>query len=114
MKKKILLIIASIALFFLAGLIFFFKFSTSPQFCRSCHIMKPYYDSWKASKHNKVACVDCHYPPVGHRTLLWKKFQAMSQVIKYVTRTYSSRPFAEIDDAACLREGCHSNRLMEG
>ncbi|MDP3790938.1 MAG: NapC/NirT family cytochrome c [Candidatus Omnitrophota bacterium] len=114
MKKKILLIIAGIAFFFIAGFIFFFKFSTSPQFCRSCHIMKPYYDSWKASKHNKVACVDCHYPPAGHRTLLWKKFQAMSQIVKYITRTYSSRPFAEIDDSACLREGCHSKRLVEG
>ena len=114
MKKKVLFILAGFALLFFGGLIFFFHFSTSPQFCRSCHIMKPYYDSWKASKHNNVACVDCHYPPAKPRTLLWKKFQAMSQVVKYVTRTYSSKPFAEIDDSACLREGCHSKRLMEG
>lgn len=114
MNKKVLLIIGGFALFFLVGFIFFFEFSTSPQFCRSCHIMKPYYESWKTSKHKRIACVDCHYPPAGPRTLLWKKFQAMSQVVKYVTRTYSSRPFAEIDDAACLREGCHSERLMKG
>ncbi len=76
--------------------------------------MKPYYESWRTSKHNKVACVECHYPPSGPRTFLWKKFQAMSQVVKYVTRTYSSRPFAQIDDNACLREGCHSKRLIEG
>ena len=37
----------------------------------------------------------------------------MSQVVKYVTRTYSSKPFAQIDDSACLREGCHSKRLVE-
>src|SRR3989338_6120880 len=114
MKKKILLVIAGFLLFFLAVFIIFFEFSTSPQFCRSCHIMKPYYESWKVSKHNRVPCVDCHYPHVGPRTLLWKKFQAMSQVVKYVTRTYSSRPFAQIDDSACLREGCHSKRLVEG
>ncbi len=114
MKRKILIIIAVLALVFLGGLIFFFEFSTSPQFCRSCHIMEPYYKSWEASKHNKVSCVDCHYPPSGPSTYLWKKFQAMSQVVKYVTRTYSSRPFAEVDDSACLREGCHSERLVEG
>jgi hypothetical protein len=36
------------------------------------------------------------------------------QVAKFVTRTYSSRPFAEVDDASCLRSGCHSTRLLQG
>lgn len=90
------------------------KYSTSPSFCNSCHIMSPYYNAWKTSKHNNVACVECHYPPGSHKTLLWKKFQAMSQVVKYVTRTYSSKPFAEVEDASCLRSGCHSTRLLEG
>lgn len=114
MKRKILLIVLCIILLFFVALVSLFKFSTSPQFCRSCHIMKPYYDSWKSSRHNGVVCVDCHYPPSTPKTLLWKKFQAMSQIVKYITRTYSSKPFAEIDDAACLREGCHSERLLEG
>lgn len=87
---------------------------TSPSFCKSCHIMKPYYNAWATSKHNFVPCVDCHYPPSGPKTLLWKKFQALSQVAKYVTRTYSSKPFAEIEDTSCLRGGCHSTRLLQG
>jgi len=33
--------------------------------------------------------------------------QALSQVAKYVTRTYSSKPYAEISDESCLRKGCH-------
>lgn len=90
------------------------KYSTSPSFCRSCHIMEPYYKAWKTSKHNFVPCVDCHYPPGSPKTILWKKFQALSQVVKYVTRTYSSKPFAEIEDSACLRSGCHSTRLLQG
>jgi len=112
--RKLLFIISGVILVFLIVLFSFFKFSTSPRFCKSCHIMKPYYQSWKTSKHNKVACVECHYPPSTPQTLLWRKFQAMSQVVKYITRTYSSKPFAEIEDAACLRQGCHSNRLLEG
>lgn len=98
----------------LVGLIGMMKYSTSPGFCKSCHIMQPYYDAWKTSKHNFVACVDCHYPPGSPKELMWHKFQALSQVVKFVTRTYSSKPYAEIDDAACLRPGCHSTRLLEG
>ena len=89
-------------------------YSTAPSFCRSCHIMEPYYDAWVNSKHKNVACVECHYPPGAPQTLLWKKFQALSQVAKYVTRTYSSKPFAEVEDASCLRDGCHATRLLQG
>ncbi len=99
----------------LVGLVSLFglvKYSESPMFCNSCHIMEPYYKAWAGSKHNNVACVECHYPPGETQTLLWKKFQAVSQVVKYVTRTYSSKPFAEVEDSACLQ--CHSTRLLEG
>ncbi|MEK7388345.1 MAG: cytochrome c3 family protein [Elusimicrobiota bacterium] len=99
---------------FLAATMGSVKYSESPTFCNSCHIMGPYYRAWKNSKHNTVACVECHYPPADKQTLLWKKFQAMSQVVKYVTRTYSSKPFAEVEDASCLRSGCHSERLLHG
>ncbi len=89
-------------------------YSESPNFCNSCHIMKPYYDAWKGSKHNQIACVKCHYPPSSIKIHLWHKFQALSQVVKYVTRTYSSKPYAEVEDAACLANGCHATRLLEG
>jgi hypothetical protein len=75
--------------------------------------MQPYYDAWKTSSHNKIACVQCHYEP-GIRSVLIQKYRATSQVVKYLTRTYSTRPRAEISDAACLREGCHETRLLKG
>ncbi len=97
----------------LALLVGLFEYSTSPRFCNSCHIMRPYYEAWKTSKHDFVPCVECHYPP-GKRDELRVKFQAMSQIAKYVTRTYGSKPYAEVEDASCLREGCHETRLLEG
>ncbi len=100
-----------VVLFALNGLV---HYSESPAFCRSCHIMEPYYQAWHDSKHKSVACVECHYPPSTAKTHMWHKFQALSQVVKYVTRTYSSRPYAEVDDASCLRSGCHSTRLLNG
>ncbi|OGS41264.1 MAG: hypothetical protein A2506_03115 [Elusimicrobia bacterium RIFOXYD12_FULL_66_9] len=102
------------ALIFLVSMGGMVHYSESPGFCNSCHIMGPYFQAWKASKHNKVSCVECHYPPSGAKTLLWKKFQASTQVVKYITRTYSPKPFAEVEDAACLRSGCHSERLLDG
>ena len=61
----------------------------------------------------KVACVQCHYPP-GLRDTVWVKYQALTQVVKWATQTYSSKPFAEIEDGSCLRSGCHANRLLQG
>ncbi|MBI3297257.1 MAG: NapC/NirT family cytochrome c [Elusimicrobia bacterium] len=104
--------------FFLVANVGLIKYSESPQFCNSCHIMEPYYKAWKHSKHAGVACIECHYPPAANvgefRSLLYKKYQNLSQVAKYVTRTYNSKPFAVVEDASCLRSGCHSTRLLEG
>ncbi len=87
--------------------------SSSPMLCNSCHIMKPYVDAWRTSKHNQVACVQCHYPP-GLRDTIWVKYQALTQVVKWATQTYSSKPFAEVEDGSCLRSGCHDRRLLQG
>ena len=87
--------------------------SSSPRLCNSCHIMKPYVQAWKTSKHNKVACVQCHYPP-GLRDTVWVKYQAITQIVKWATQTYNSKPFAEIGDGSCLRSGCHDRRLLDG
>ena len=86
-------------------------YTTTPGFCNSCHIMKPYYDAWKTSTHKNVTCVDCHYSPETKK-LLWAKFQAINSVVQYVTKKYSSKPYAQIDDASCLRSGCHAKNLL--
>jgi nitrate/TMAO reductase-like tetraheme cytochrome c subunit len=86
--------------------------STSPKFCNSCHIMHPYVDAWKASRHADVVCVQCHYPP-GFRDSLRVKFQAVTQVAKWATGAYSSKPYAEVEDASCLRSGCHARSTLE-
>ena len=95
----------------IVGLLAFVQVSSTPQFCGTCHIMKPYYQSWKHSAHNKIACVECHISP-GLTAEVRKKFEALSMVAKYFTATYGTKPWAEVDDAACLR--CHQRRLLEG
>ncbi len=87
--------------------------SSQPEFCNSCHIMDPYYASWEASAHSDVACIECHMDP-GVMGTVRGKFQALSQLAKYVTRTQGTRPWAQVGDASCLRSGCHSVETLQG
>lgn len=89
------------------------KTTEKPKFCSTCKIMVPYYQAWKTSTHNHVPCIECHYAP-GIRSTFEGKFKALSQVAKYVTSTAGTRPWAEIPDESCLREGCHDRRLLQG
>jgi nitrate/TMAO reductase-like tetraheme cytochrome c subunit len=103
-----LLVQASILLVLVAsiGAVGFIEYSAQPGFCDNCHIMVPYYESWKHSSHHDVPCIQCHYAP-GIKAEAMGKFQAANQVVKYITGTYGTKPWAEIEDAACLRSGCH-------
>src|SRR5215471_6952290 len=91
----------------------FLEYSMQPDFCRSCHLMEPYYQAWHASSHKNVPCTECHFEP-GLEKTLYGKFQASSQAVKYLTKTYGSKPHAEVRDVSCMRSGCHEKRLLEG
>jgi nitrate/TMAO reductase-like tetraheme cytochrome c subunit len=95
------------------GAVGFVEYSAQPGFCNNCHNMVPYYESWATSSHNFVPCISCHYAP-GIKAEAMGKLQAANQVVKYVTGTYGLKPWAEIEDAACLRSGCHVTRQLEG
>ena len=108
---------AILGLLFVSFIVFFsfVEYSESPTFCKSCHIMVPYYNAWKISAHNFVPCVECHYPPTNNlESAAWHKIQNFSMVVRYFTKTYDPRPFADIPDASCMRIGCHSTRLLVG
>ena len=88
-------------------------YTSRPAFCRSCHIMEPYYVSWESSSHKDVSCVKCHFPP-GIGGKLRGKTLGLIQLAKYVTASEGPRPAAEIPDASCLQSGCHNTRLLSG
>lgn len=97
----------------LTGMVGFAEYSMQPDFCRSCHLMEPYYQAWHESTHAAIPCADCHFEP-GWRNTIKGKWEASSQAAKYITNTYGSKPHAEIRDVSCMREGCHEQRLLEG
>ncbi|MCH5375069.1 MAG: NapC/NirT family cytochrome c, partial [Planctomycetes bacterium] len=103
------------ALLLLGGTLVGFSgwYTSRPDFCRSCHIMEPYYVSWQHSSHNDVSCIKCHFPP-GAGEKIRGKMAGLIQLLKYVTKTAGPSPSAEISDASCLRSGCHETRLLSG
>lgn len=88
-------------------------YTSRSDFCKSCHIMQPYYDSWAASPHRDVSCIECHFEP-GFGGKIRGKMLGLVQLAKYVTGSAGTRPAAEVSDASCLRSGCHETRLLSG
>ncbi len=88
------------------------EITENPAFCgKNCHIMRPYYDSWRTSSHSDVACVKCHYEPglIGH---IKGKINGLMQFYRYETKTeeYSGRMYAKVMDKNCLL--CHEIRIF--
>ncbi len=112
-KKFFIAILVTLAIFFTL-LVIGLEVTSKPWFCNKCHYMKPYYENWKTSSHSDVTCVDCHFPP-GLGSKIEGKFTALSMLVNYFTGVYKkSKPRAEIEDASCLRGGCHEERKLHG
>jgi hypothetical protein len=91
---------------FTSGGIFLWNYHDEPQFCATCHVMKPYLKSWESSDllanvHAKAGleCLDCH------------KFdmqQSLGETIKYITGNYET-PLRErsLPMEKCLQ--CHEH-----
>ncbi|MBK6765711.1 MAG: NapC/NirT family cytochrome c [bacterium] len=111
--RRIGLVLFATAMVTVVSLLFFVRVTSQPSFCRSCHVMEPYFQAWETSTHSNVTCTECHIPP-GIEGTVHSKFLAMSMVANYFTGVYKrSKPWAEIDDRSCLRSGCHDTRLLQ-
>jgi nitrate/TMAO reductase-like tetraheme cytochrome c subunit len=106
-KKGIVVFFAFVFLCLAAVVVTAFKLSETPAFCGVCHNMKVYVDSWKASTHRKVACIECHYKPGFSNHLKGKWRDGQLSLAYFITGKGPTKPHAEIDDASCLQSGCH-------
>lgn len=111
-RYRLLLVIFLVFLALVAGSFKAYGYWSSPEFCVSCHIMEPYYESWKHSSHSEVACVQCHFEP-GIGAELHGKWVAVKQLAATVTGAYSSMPYAEVSDQSCMRSGCHTAEELD-
>jgi len=53
----------------------FYDFTqNNPKFCVSCHLMKPAFEAWQKSEHQKINCHDCHHLSIPEQNRLLISF----------------------------------------
>ena len=97
--------------------------TSTPEFCASCHEIKPAVVAWRASTHVNnpqgfvADCMDCHLP-APHKTFDFffaKTFHGIKDVIKHFTIEAYDRQknraaaYASFNNAECQK--CHRNLL---
>ncbi len=63
MSRRSALIVAAVVGVLLAAGTAAVPLTDHPRFCALCHTIRPSVDSWAASSHKDVTCVDCHVRP---------------------------------------------------
>lgn len=131
MKKSFLIP----ALLFIAGIFVAFPIffgtmkamvaTSSPEFCGSCHEIKPAVRAWAVSTHHNNAsgvvavCMDCHLPPPGDtfRFFVMKAYHGSKDVFFHLLRGSEGYDreearegmYRSVTNQVCLR--CHQNVL---
>jgi len=110
-KKAIYGLLFFILILFFGGI---FIYSENPSFCGLCHNMKEYVENWKTSSHNNVDCLSCHRSS-GFLSHLKGKLADLQLIFTYlmIGRGFKKIHY-EVDDANCLRKGCHKNDELKG
>lgn len=80
-----------------------FYFATRPSYCKTCHVMQGYYDTWRQSTHAKQDCVDCHIKPGMNHTIA---FAVRMFMPSYYLKNTKPKDLEKPVNGACLR--CHS------
>ena len=83
-------------------------YTDRPEYCATCHEMRPYYNAWRQGHHRDTWCVDCHvgksYPlRVAH------KFLVLGELVAHFRgdTTFPRVKAATVADRQCVR--CHAN-----
>jgi len=112
MKGRRRFLILSVFLVLVGYLFFLFlRTSDDPEFCSSCHFMKPYYDNWLSSTHNQVNCSTCHYGS-GFANYFRGKVRLFSEIVRYYLGVYNYEIRSKVDNESCLK--CHSEKGYVG
>ena len=109
MHRIILITLAIVAVVVVAGVFTAEHYTSQPQFCGSCHIMKQHYNQWSKDKHaaKNIKCVDCHYAP-GEKMTPHAKFKGLGQLFSYLaTKDEIVQKKAKVPDFSCTASNCH-------
>jgi nitrate/TMAO reductase-like tetraheme cytochrome c subunit len=105
--------IVAVVLLFILGGSWGFHASSTPQFCRSCHEMGYYYQTWNSSSHHDINCENCHLGP-NVASMIKTKVGALKEIFVHTTQKPVEAQVprtAEIADAVCRK--CHEPKQGE-
>jgi len=105
-KRKVI-ILSLLAILGVYLFVLFLRTSDDPEYCGSCHFMKPYYENWLSSTHNQVNCITCHYGP-GLGNYLKGKVRLLSEIARYYLGAYSYEITSKVDNESCIK--CHEEK----
>jgi cytochrome c nitrite reductase small subunit len=101
-------IIAVLGLFVAFGPPGLYAKSESPQFCGSCHVLQPEYETWfHSGAHQNIKCVDCHLPNdnlANH--LFWKSVDGVKDSLAFHTGRVSETIRISAHGAAVVQNNC--------
>ena len=104
-KSKRIVLIATMSLVVLGVLIFLtMHFTSQPNFCASCHEIRPSVITWNVGPHKSMTCLDCHANP-GKVGYVMRKFQGLGEVYLHVVKK-SQHPVANFNIQTCIV--CHT------
>lgn len=89
-----------------------YYYTSTPEFCSSCHYVEPYVISWENSPHKSVNCMGCH-EPTGSLGKLHSKARGLNYYFSDKTGNY----IKPIIDASFISEekcfGCHIGEIKD-
>jgi cytochrome c nitrite reductase small subunit len=113
-KKTLVYVLIAAAIFALLGLFVAFgppglyAKSESPEFCGSCHVLQPEYETWfHSGAHHNIKCVDCHLPNnnlANH--LFWKSVDGVKDSLAFHTGRVSETIRISAHGAAVVQNNC--------
>lgn len=90
-----------------AAFIYGADFTGKSSFCANCHEMKPFYKSWRSSKHKKVSCLTCHQEPGSLGFIIAKAEGLRNYSLRSIYFGRFRPPLAFISNKVCLQ--CHQD-----
>ena len=105
-RRTVTFLMVAVGVFALAGTAAI-PLTNHPDFCASCHTIRPSVESWRTSSHKDVTCVDCHVRPGLHGFIEDKVLAGLSDVAITVfgTPTEPHNLQSHVSSDVCI--SCH-------
>jgi len=102
---KIVIIGLGLVIFGVVGAVAGMKYSSRPDFCTNCHLMKPAVAAWASTPHKGVTCLDCHADP-GTVGYVKQKMRGLQELYIYLSGGYDGKFEVKFNTVNCIN--CHS------